>query len=179
MARPRRRSQTGIRHLTDMQKSVLFGDFDFKGDEKHFESEDEQRAAWFQHRDQLLREYREGHHAWVRPRAWWRFESELEDRPLSKGGELVALINAGELTDAEESLLRRLTISQAREVVAGADLNNLPDPIRRCLTSHGGLFTTLTPKGIRHYLDRLPPAVREEVIHRQGIDYDSLPQEEA
>jgi hypothetical protein len=72
--------------------SLTVGDSAFPGE---FASDEDRRAAWERHRDELLAES-----GGRRPAAWWDYESPIP-RPADRDLETPALYEAGLLSDTE------------------------------------------------------------------------------
>jgi hypothetical protein len=72
--------------------SLTCGDSVFPGE---FDSDEDRRAAWERHRDELLTESRGR-----RPAAWWDYDAEIE-RPKDRDLETPVLYDAGLLSEAE------------------------------------------------------------------------------
>jgi hypothetical protein len=121
--------------LTASQRWELLGP---SGDESHFSSEAEKRAAWEEHREELIecaRDRRPGH----RPKAWWSYEAarpeHLGPYPLEpppgepRWGEahgraidchefepILYLAAHGQLTDDEVKIIRERGVEAAERV---------------------------------------------------------------
>jgi hypothetical protein len=88
LQRPRR---LALSHNEEM--SLVYGELPHR---PGFASEEERRAAWFAHRDELLQHCRWGR----RVAGWWDYESPIR-RPRDRDYEEAALYEAGLLTEGE------------------------------------------------------------------------------
>jgi hypothetical protein len=88
LQRPHRRA---LNHAEDA--SLRYGELSHR---TGFASEEERRAAWFQHRDELLRYCRWG----KRPAGWWDYECPIR-RPRDHDYEEAALWEANLLAESE------------------------------------------------------------------------------
>jgi hypothetical protein len=91
MPAKRRRAKSRDLSIWQSWSLELGGCFD-----DEFASDEERRAAWERHRNELLAESRAG----IRPQAWWDYESPIP-RPADGDLETPALYKAGLLSDAE------------------------------------------------------------------------------
>jgi hypothetical protein len=69
-----RRQQTGVEENEALKRGRWFELLGPCGHESHFSSEAEKRAAWEEHRDNLIEDARDGRPG-HRPEAWWRYEA--------------------------------------------------------------------------------------------------------
>jgi hypothetical protein len=90
---PEKRRKSKSRDCLSLHErwSLTVGDY---GDV--FASDDERRAAWQRHRDELLAESRAGR----RPAAWWDYDAEIA-RPNGDDCQEPALYKAGLLSESE------------------------------------------------------------------------------
>jgi hypothetical protein len=79
-----------------------------------FADDEERRAAWFHHRDRLLRHCSHGQ----RPAGWWDFESPVP-RPRDRDYAAATLFEAGLLTESE---IAELTATWRRDFERAQDL---------------------------------------------------------
>jgi hypothetical protein len=73
MPRKARRPKKRLDRLTTSQRAYLVDGFTF-GSKRPFETEEQARAAWRQHREELLQEHI-AKFPCSRPQAWWWFEN--------------------------------------------------------------------------------------------------------